>query len=80
VLFFYSLIDLSCRLFLCDAGDDLKKTAIQNGETTEDQFNHVRSFYLHQAETFLERIREQFATHESFRVLQHKMEQLNSIA
>ena len=80
VFFFYALIDLSCRLFLCDAGDDLKKTAISNGETTEDQFNHVRSFYLHQAEKFLQLIREQFEKNEGFQVLYHKMEQLNTIA
>src|SRR5436189_2016486 len=32
VLFFYSLLDLSCRIFLCDVGDDLKTMAIKNGE------------------------------------------------
>ena len=80
VFFFYCLIDLSCRIFLCDAGDDLKKMAIQKGETTEEQFNHVRSFFLHQAEGFLQTIREQFSKHEAFQQLHHKMEQLNSIA
>src|SRR5436853_500571 len=28
VLFFYSLLDLSCRIFLCDVGDDLKQMAL----------------------------------------------------
>jgi hypothetical protein len=80
MLFFYSLLDLSCRIFLCDVGDDLKKMAIQSGETTETEFNRVRSFHLHKAEKVLQQIREQFANYAPFQVLQHKMEQLNVIA
>ncbi len=80
VLFFYSLLDLSCRIFLCDVGDDLKKMAINTGETTEEEFNRVRSFHLRKAETFLQQISEQFANYDEFNRLQQKLEQLNSIA
>lgn len=80
VLFFYSLIDLSCRLFLCDVGDDLKKIALSTGETTEEEFYRVRSFHLRKAETFLAHIRSHFSNYDPFNHLQHKMEQLNAIA
>ena len=80
VLFFYSLIDLSCRLFLCDVGDDLKKIALETGETTEEEFYRVRSFHLRKAETFLEHIRSQFSGYLPFNHLQHKMEKLNAMA
>ena len=80
VLFFYSLIDLSCRLFLCDVGDDLKKIALETGETTEEEFYRVRSFHLRKAEEFLAHIRSLFAGYLPFNHLQHKMEQLNAMA
>jgi len=79
VLFFYSLLDLSCRIFLCDAGDDLKKMAIDNGETTEEEFYRVRSSHMRKAESFLQHIRDRFANHEKFNVLLEKMEQLNAV-
>lgn len=80
VLFFYSLLDLSCRMFLCDVGDDLKTMAIKSGETTEDEFNRVRSFHLHKAEILLQQIRDQFSNYPPFRKLQHRIEQLNVMA
>ena len=80
VLFFYSLLDLSCRIFLCDVGDDLKKMAVKNGETTEEEFCRVRSFHLRKAELFLHHIRSQFSNSIPFRHLQQKMEQLNYMA
>jgi len=79
ILFFYSLLDLSCRIFLCDAGDDLKKSAIESGETTEEKFIYLRSFHLHQAETFLQEIRTQLSGFEGLTELLVKMEQLNAV-
>ncbi len=80
VLFFYSLLDLSCRIFLCDIGDDLKTTAIKNGESTEEEFYRVRTFHLRKAELFLHHIRSQFSNYLPFHDLQQKMERLNYIA
>jgi hypothetical protein len=80
VLFFYSLLDLSCRIYLCDIGDDLKTMAIKNGETTEEEFYRVRSFHLRKAELFLHHIRTQFSDYLPFHDLQQKMERLNYIA
>ncbi|MCX6291875.1 MAG: hypothetical protein NT126_08935 [Bacteroidetes bacterium] len=80
VLFFYALLDLSCRIFLCDAGDDLKSAAIKNGETTETEFYRVRSFHLQKAEAMLQLIRDRFSRYAPFNELQHRMEQLNCMA
>ena len=79
VLFFYALLELSCRIFLCEIGDDLKVMAIESGETDEDEFKRVRSFYLRQAQEFLIRIRETFDSNPDFQELQGKIEHLNSI-
>jgi hypothetical protein len=80
VLFFYSLLELSCRIFLCEIGDDLKAMAIESGETDEEEFKRVRSFYLRQAQEFLIRIRETFDTNPVFLELQGKIEHLNTLA
>jgi hypothetical protein len=80
VLFFYALLELSCRIFLCEIGDDLKVMAIESGETNEDEFIRVRSFYLKQAQEYLIMIRQTFDSNPEFRDLQGKIEQLNSLA
>jgi hypothetical protein len=80
VLFFYTLLDLSCRIFLCEIGDDLRQMAIESGETNAEEFNRVRSFFLKQAQEYLQQLRACFSEHEAFRELQAKIEQLNSLA
>lgn len=80
VLFFYTLLDLSCRIFLCEIGDDLRQMAIESGETNAEEFNRVRSFFLKQAQEYLQQIGSCYSEQESFRALQQKFEQLNSIA
>ena len=80
VLFFYALLELSCRIFLCEIGDDLKQMAIDSGETDANEFVRVRSFYLRQAQDFLISIRKTFDTHPQFLELQEKVEHLNAIA
>lgn len=80
VLFFYSLLELSCRIFLCEIGDDLKSMAIESGETDEQEFVRVRSFYLLQAQDFLIQIRNTFTSNYDFQLLQGKIEHLNSLA
>lgn len=80
VLFFYALLDLSCRIFLCEIGDDLKNMAIESGETNDEEFIRVRSFYLVQAEEFIQKIRDTYQKNTDFQELQGKVEQLNSLA
>lgn len=79
-LFFYSLLELSCRIFLCEIGDDLKKMAIDSGETNEEEFIRVRSFYLLQAQEYLIKIRKTYSSNHEFLELQSKIEQLNVLA
>ncbi len=80
VLFFYALLELSCRIFLCDIGDDLKAMAIENGDTNEEEFCRVRSFYLRQAGEFLQNMKNSFAGKHEFEKLVSKIEQLNMSA
>ncbi len=80
VLFFYALLELSCRIFLCDIGDDLKEMAIENGDTNEEEFNRVRSFYLRQAGSFLQMMKNSFSEKNEFQKLVAKIEQLNLTA
>ncbi|CAN5662781.1 hypothetical protein BH11BAC1_BH11BAC1_05490 [soil metagenome] len=80
VFFFYSLLELVCRIFLCEIGDDLKTMAVKSGEVTESEFYRLRGIYLNQAEDFLHQIHELYASNESFGKLHHKLEQLNTLA
>lgn len=80
VLFFYALLELSCRIFLCDIGDDLKEMAIENGDTNEEEFNRVRSFYLRQAGEFLQNLKNSFSGKHEFEALVSKLDQLNMSA
>ncbi|MBK9524937.1 MAG: hypothetical protein IPO39_09320 [Bacteroidetes bacterium] len=80
ILFFYALLELSCRIFLCEIGDDLKKMAIDSGETDAEEFVRVRSFFLRQAQDFLQNIRGCYENDEEFQELLAKIDQLNSLA
>lgn len=77
IYFFYALLEISCRIFICDIGDDLKKMAIESGETNEAEFLRVRGFYLRKAQDCIVRLREIFKENEEFRNLSGKIEQLN---
>ena len=80
VFFFYSLLELVCRIFLCEIGDDLKVMAVKSGEVSEAEFYRLRGIYLNQAEDWLHQIHDLYATNESFNALHHKLEQLNALA
>ena len=80
ILLFYALLELSCRIFLCEIGDDLKKMAIDSGETDAEEFVRVRSFFLRQAQDFLQNIRGCYENDEEFQSLLAKIGQLNSLA
>ena len=80
VFFFYSLLELVCRIFLCEIGDDLKDMAVKSGAVSETEFYRLRGLYLKQAEDFLHLIHDLYADNDSFSSLQHKLEQLNALA
>jgi hypothetical protein len=79
VMFLYALLEIICRLFLCEIGDDLKKLAIECGDTNEEEFLKVRSFFLHQAEAFLHHTNEAFRDNEEFQDLKNRICQLDSL-
>lgn len=77
ILFLYALLEIICRLFVCEIGDDLKKLAIECGDTNEEEFLKVRSFFLSQAETFLHGTNETFRDNEEFMSLKKRIGQLD---
>jgi hypothetical protein len=80
VIFFYALLELNCRIFLCEIGDDLKQMALDSGEVDEPEFYRLRSMHLKQAEDFLHKIHETYSTNDKFNLLQNKLERLNALA
>ena len=58
----------------------MKSMAMDSGETNDEEFVRVRSFYLVQAEEFIQKIRDAFKNNPDFKELQGKVEQLNSLA
>jgi hypothetical protein len=80
LFFLYALTEINCRLFICEIGDDLKKLAIECGDTNETEFIEVRAFFLHQAEEFLHSMNETFHTNEEFEGLLKRIDQLNELA
>jgi len=80
VLFFYTLLELNCRIFICSVGDDLKKMAVENGETTPEEFVRVRSSHLRQAQFYIHFIKQRFEEFEEFRAIQKKLDRLNAVA
>lgn len=80
LFFLYSLVEINCRLFICEIGDDLKKLAIECGDTNETEFVEVRAFFLHQAEVFLHSMNETFSSSEEFTGLLKRIDQLNELA
>ena len=80
VIFFYALLELNCRIFLCEIGDDLKQMALDSGEVDEAEFYRLRGIHLKQSEELLHRIHEAYADNERFNLLHNKIEQLNALA
>lgn len=77
VFFFYSLLELVCRIFLCEIGDDLRVMAVKSGQVSEAEFYRLRGIYLKQAEDFLHHIHDLYSQNENFTSLHHKLEQLS---
>ena len=79
VIFFYALLELNCRIFLCEIGDDLKQMALDSGEVDEAEFYRLRGIHLKQAEELLREIHEAYADNERFNQLHNKIELLNAL-
>jgi hypothetical protein len=80
VIFFYALLELNCRIFLCEIGDDLKQMAIDSGEVDEPEFFRLRSIHLKQSEDFLHELHAAYSSNQEFNQLHNKIERLNALA
>ena len=80
ILFFmYSLVELTCRLFVSDLEDALRVMAIYDVGASNEEYIRVRNRFLRQAEEFLHAVKEDFMANEEFRMLDLKFESLNSL-
>ncbi len=57
---FYTMMELVCRSFLSDVGDDYKAVAMKVNKVSEEKYNEVRNMELKIAQTLLQQIRRDF--------------------
>ena len=80
ILFFmYSLVELTCRLFVSDLEDALRVMAIYDVGASNEEYIRVRNRFLRQAEEFLHAVKEDFIANDEFKMLDGKFESLNSL-
>ena len=79
LFFMYSLVELTCRLFVSDMEDALRIMAIYDVGASNEEYIRVRNRFLRQAEDFLHAVKDEFIANENFRILDEKFESLNSL-
>ncbi|MBL7924561.1 MAG: hypothetical protein JNL88_10225 [Bacteroidia bacterium] len=73
----YTMMELVCRSFLCDVGDDYKAIAMKVNKVTEDRFNEVRNLELKIAQTLIQQIRRDFIDDPDFEEVNDRIELLD---
>jgi hypothetical protein len=73
VYLFYTMMELVCRSFLCDVGDDYKRIAMRISQATEEQYNQVRSTELMIAQTLIGQIRKDFMDDPDFEEISERL-------
>lgn len=53
----YQMMDIVCRSFLCEIGDDYKTIAMKANKVNEERYNEVRNTELSIAQALLQQIR-----------------------
>lgn len=66
VYLLYTMMELVCRSFLCDVGDDYKSIAMQLNQVSEEHYNEVRNTELMIAQTLIRKISGDFAEDPDF--------------
>lgn len=66
VYLLYTMMELVCRSFLCDVGDDYKAIAMQLNQVSEEHYNEVRNTELMIAQTLIRKISGDFAEDPDF--------------
>lgn len=74
---FYTMMELVCRSFLSDVGDDFKAVAMKVNKVTEEKFNEVRNMELKIAQTLIQQIRRDFMEDPEFEELNDRIELLD---
>ena len=74
----YMMIDMVCRSFLCDIGDDYKAIAMKVNKVNETRYNQVRSTELYIAQALLEQFRKDFMVDPDFEELVERLALLDS--
>lgn len=75
---FYSMMELVCRSFLCELGDQYKAIAMRLNKVSERKYNEVRNTELSIAQALIQNIRKDFSDDPEFDELVEKLELLDS--
>jgi hypothetical protein len=74
---FYTMMELVCRSFLCEIGDEFKEIAMKLNKVSEDKYNSVRSMELSIAQTLIQKIKQDFAADPEFDEIVERLEMLD---
>lgn len=80
LFFIYSLLEITCRLFVSEIEDDLRIMAIHEAGASTEEYIRVRNLFLKQAEDFLHTVVAGFAENEEFSMLNDRFLKLNALA
>lgn len=74
---FYSMMELVCRSFLCEIGDDYKDIAMKLNKVDEAKYNEVRNTELAIAQALIQQIKKDFSADPEFDEMLEKFELLD---
>ena len=74
---FYSMMELVCRSFLCEIGDDYKEITMKLNKVDEDKYNEVRNTELSIAQALIQQIKNDFSADPEFDEMLEKFELLD---
>jgi arginyl-tRNA synthetase len=71
------MMELVCRSFLCDIGDDYKEIAMKLNKVDEEKYNEVRNTELAIAQALIQQIKKDFKEDPEFDEMLEKFELLD---
>lgn len=74
---FYTMMELVCRSFLSDVGDEFKSVAMKVNKVDEEKYNEVRNMELKIAQTLLQQIRRDFMEDQEFEEICDRLDLLD---
>lgn len=72
----YTMMELVCRSFLTDIGDEYKAIAMRMNKVDEEKYNSVRNVELKIAQTLIQSIKQDFAVDPDFDEIIERLEVL----